>query len=157
MFYLKKKNYWYSLSKSKRLTYLSVYDNRDSSSNSGVRTCERPIRGHWWPYPASTNATREVWYWGSRYLLVYRSCENEIFRMYFDTSLKTSRRDCSGISCHVLVTQFRNFLFFKKDFLGVREEMDGRDGTGTSTQGWGATLKRLLTPPVLLITIYISI
>jgi hypothetical protein len=28
----------------------------------------------------------------------------EIFRMYFDTSLKTSRRDCSGISCHALVT-----------------------------------------------------
>jgi hypothetical protein len=34
--------------------------------------------------------------------------------MYFDTSLKTSRRDCSGISCHVLVTQFRNFFFFEE-------------------------------------------
>ena len=26
------------------------------------------------------------------------------------------------------------FFFFKKEFLGEREEMDGRDGTGESTQ-----------------------
>ncbi len=51
----------------------------------------------------------------------------EIFRMYFDTSLKTSRRDCSGISCHALVTQFRNFFFLSERSF---QEMDGRDGTG---------------------------
>jgi hypothetical protein len=47
--------------------------------------------------------------------------------MYFDTSLKTSRRDCSGISCHALVTQFRNFSFFQRKIFREREEMDGRD------------------------------
>ena len=58
--------------------------------------------------------------------------------MYFDTSLKTSRRDSSGISCPALVTQLRNFffliLFFKKRIFEEREEMDGRDGTREDTQ-----------------------
>jgi hypothetical protein len=56
--------------------------------------------------------------------------------MYFDTSLKTSRRDCSGIYCLDLVTQFRNFFFLEERFFRVpeREEMDGRDGTREDTQ-----------------------
>jgi hypothetical protein len=29
--------------------------------------------------------------------------------MYFDTSVKTSRRDCSGISCHALVVYFQQY------------------------------------------------
>jgi hypothetical protein len=54
--------------------------------------------------------------------------------MYFDTSLKTSRRDCSGISCPTLVKQFRHFFFPQEIFFGQREEMDGRDGTREDTQ-----------------------
>ncbi len=54
--------------------------------------------------------------------------------MYYETSLKTSRRDCSGISCPALVTQFRNFFFLQQRFFGEREEMDGRDGTREDTQ-----------------------
>jgi hypothetical protein len=60
--------------------------------------------------------------------------------MYFDTSLKTSRRDCSGISCLALVTQFGNFFFLVRKIFLIkkinlsREEMDGRDGTREDTQ-----------------------
>jgi hypothetical protein len=58
----------------------------------------------------------------------------EIFRMYFDTSFKTSRRDCSGISCLALVTQLRIFFSQKREFFGGRVEMDERDGTREDTQ-----------------------
>ena len=60
----------------------------------------------------------------------------EISRMYFDTSLKTSRRDYSDLSSPGLLS--RNGFFFekcKRGFFerGVKTEMEGSDGTCEGT------------------------
>jgi hypothetical protein len=56
----------------------------------------------------------------------------EILRMYFDTSLKTSRRDCSAISSFRPLSQTGNFFFpLQNWFLREREKMS--DGSREDT------------------------
>jgi hypothetical protein len=69
--------------------------------------------------------------------------------MYFDTSLKTSRRDCSGISCPALVTQLRDTTRLVEIFQLKRAirallfvtKLSPVDAHKDKAVGWGATLK----------------